>query len=368
MGVKVVHVVEKYSSSDTLLEKEYVSNSEGLSVTQKQSDGLAFEVVRILKNAPSSMSLEWKMRNDRAQPFGTKQETRDYRYSPPPPGYLPPGYPPSRREASRHLRIHSRSIINALQSVVNYYPYRAVVGDPVEIYEPFAILVHHWDELKSFREKFNPAKVVDDTTNCVLNDTYEDLGHLLDFLEADMGEKVRIEQARWALPNPKASFEMLWLLLKPGTDVYYSNGDGTRSAAVVSYVSILGDTEQDRKYCVKFWQMQGVESNIQPYEYQRMYLRFHGEKPISDLHIFPTQYLGDNGEFSQRLVEQGGLYCNLLTKKCMYFDGKGHSIPGVKQWEPGEPFRRSTPSRTVGTSQPIKIYTDSRKSTEAMLC
>lgn len=342
-GTKVVHVVEKYSSDDTLLETEYVSKLEELSTTQKQPGGPAFEVVRTVENTSSSMSLDWKARSARADPFGTIPGPDPYQHHPPPPIYG--GL--SRREAPRHLRIHSRSIVNALQSVVNYYPYRAVVGDPVEIYEPFAILVHHWDELKSFREQFNPANVTEDTTNCELNDTYEDLGHLLSFLEDDMGEKVRTEQARWAQEVPKASFEMLWLLLKPGTDVYYDSGDGTKSAAVISYVSVSGANEQDRKYCVKFWQMHGAGFNVRPYEHQRTYLRFHGEKAISDLHIFPKQYLDDGGQLSQRLLDQGRLYCSLLEKKCMYFDGKGEAIPGPVEWPPGDQMRRPIPARTV---------------------
>jgi hypothetical protein len=342
-------VVEQRSANNTLLSVKYVSKPESLSVAKELPEGPAFEVVQTVEANSSTMGMEWRARSARADPFGVVTEPVPNNLLP-----LPPIQYPSPREAKRHLRIHSRSIVNALQSVVNYYPYRAVVGDPVEIYEPFAILVHHWDELKSFREQFNPAKVTEDTAKCDLNDTYEDLGLLLDFLEGDMGGKVRTEQARWAQSIPKASFEMLWLLLKPGTDVYFDNGDGTRSAAVVSYVSIVGDTEQQRKYCVKFWQMHGVGFNVQPYEYQRTYLRFHGEKPISDLYIFPTQYLSNNKELNQSLTEQGHLYCSLLQKRCMYFDGQGETIPGLqKHGNKVEQTKRAIPSRTVSTVLPI---------------
>jgi hypothetical protein len=221
----------------------------------------------------------------------------------------------------------------------------------LEIYEPFAILVHHWDELRSFREQFNPTSATADATDCSLNDTYEDLGYLLEFLETEMGETVRTEQARWAQPVPKASFEMLWLLLKPGTDVYFDNGDGTKSAAVISHVSTFGDTKQQQKYSVKYWQMHGVGFNVKPYEFQQTYLRFHGEKPIVDLPVFPKQYHDDHGQLNQNLIAQGEKYCSLLKIKCMYFDGKGEAIPG--QSKPPGPMRPKIASRAVSIVPPV---------------
>lgn len=56
--------------------------------------------------------------------------------------------PPSvQRRGRSFIRIYSRSIINALQSVVNYYPGQDLVSMPVDIRWPYAILIHHWDEL-----------------------------------------------------------------------------------------------------------------------------------------------------------------------------------------------------------------------------
>lgn len=123
----------------------------------------------------------------------------------------------------QYIRIYSHAVLNALQAVINYYPGHAIVGDHVELYEPYAILVHHWDDLKDYRDKFSPDVLAQDESakECALTDTYEHLGYLLNFLEEIWGDKVRREQQRWAQPVPMATYEMLWLLLRPGTDVYF---------------------------------------------------------------------------------------------------------------------------------------------------
>ena len=52
----------------------------------------------------------------------------------------------------KHLNLYSTSIINALRSVVKYYPSQDLSGNPVKIHYPYAVLVHHYDELSVFRD------------------------------------------------------------------------------------------------------------------------------------------------------------------------------------------------------------------------
>lgn len=228
----------------------------------------------------------------------------------------------------QYIRIYSHAIINALQSVVNYYPYRSVVGDPVDINEPYPILVHHWEQLEEFRQCFNPRILTENTDDCVVNDTYEHLGYLLEFLENRMGEKVRKERERWAQPVPKASFEMLWLLLRPGIDVYFDeDGNGSREPWIVADVtfSVLNQSWPD--YNIRMWNLNSDEDTIRPDEQNFVVSRFHGEKPINELDVFPCEYLEGHAEWKRKMVERGKSFFKLRQKKCMYFDGEGDSLP-----------------------------------------
>ncbi|KAJ4362286.1 hypothetical protein N0V83_010379 [Neocucurbitaria cava] len=194
-------------------------------------------------------------------------------------------------------------------SVVNYYPNYDIVAQPTELYEPYPILVHHWDEIIQFRERFNPSRVTEDTSDCGMNDTYEHLGLLLDFLEEKMGAKVREEQERWKQPIPKVSFEMIWLLLKPGIDVYeHLEEDGTKEPWIVSRVSFdIFDQSWDN-YTVDVWYLGHDATAILPKSAELKINRFHGEKPIQELNLFPCEYYNDHKIRRNDMIERGKLF------------------------------------------------------------
>jgi hypothetical protein len=229
------------------------------------------------------------------------------------------------------VRIHSPSVINALQSVVNYYPRHPVIGDPIDIYEPYPILVHHQAELEAFRERFSPEALQKDdeeTKDCVLKDTYEHLGYLLDFLNDCHGNKITLEKERWVQPVPKVSFDLLWLLLKPGTDVYCDSDNlGSREPYIVSHVYIAIYNKAVFEYTVRVWQLSGDEYYIHPKEREFTIRRFDGERAIHKLDVFPCEYLPNHAERKAALIERGKLFFKLRRKKCMYFDGECSTFP-----------------------------------------
>ena len=121
------------------------------------------------------------------------------------------------------MRIYSKSIINALQSVVQYYPSQDLTGDKVTIKYPYAILVHHEEELRAFRERCRQDASEE---HCAReNNAYEHLGVPLDYMEESAMPAVREEKER----NERGSetFEMRWVRRKPGTTLSSSIA-GTR--------------------------------------------------------------------------------------------------------------------------------------------
>jgi hypothetical protein len=263
------------------------------------------------------------------------KDTKKSEQAPTKPGKTAPteATPYVRWRGQQYVRIYSRAIVNALQSVVNYYPYGPIVGHPINIYEPYAILVHHWELLEKFRDNFHPDKTGTPHTDCKVADTYEHLGYLLDFMERNLRDKVNREYQRWKEPIPKVSYEMLWLLLTPGIDVYNDEDEnGVHEPWVVSKVSFGPSGILNKawdQYEISLWNLVGDEDSIQPCEKEFTIPRFHGEKPIRDLIIFPCNYLENHEQRKQKMIERGKSFFKLRQNRCMYYDGEGDAFPRV---------------------------------------
>lgn len=92
------------------------------------------------------------------------------------------------------IDIHSPSILNAVRSVVKYYPGQDLTGDPVKVKWPYAILAHHYDELSEFRAG---CAEMEATALCVRErDANEHVGVLLEFLDKEVMEQVNAEKER----------------------------------------------------------------------------------------------------------------------------------------------------------------------------
>jgi hypothetical protein len=55
-----------------------------------------------------------------------------------------------------------------------------LTGHPVDIFEPYAILVHHWYLLRELHARFSPETGGVAVIDCEVNDTYEHLNYILD--------------------------------------------------------------------------------------------------------------------------------------------------------------------------------------------
>lgn len=230
---------------------------------------------------------------------------------------------------SYHMHIYSQAIINALQSVVQYYPDQDLTGDTLVVRWPYPILVHHYKELAGFRDSC--ASKADSADLCVREkDAAEHLSLLLSFLDRHVIKDFAAEQERNA--RGFRTFEGLWLALKPGTSVLITTVESTDWQSYVVH-SISGGIFENppREWTVLYWKLKYNGTYLGRVEHRVEYSKFDGELDMRKHHKFvDMDTVGDEekeDEVTTTLRKYGEIYWNLLHKQCKYYKGKTKNFP-----------------------------------------
>lgn len=232
------------------------------------------------------------------------------------------------------LKINSPAIITALQSVIEYYPGYSFSEASNTITEPYAALIHHEEELKMYRDQFNPNSFNSKDELCHRNaNVYEHLGILQSVLFERSGTAVEAERQRHA--RGVATFEMLWLLFRPGTDIYYDDDeDGNYNAYVIKSVTggVLGGPP--KSLTISAWRMDydGLKIGRSLFTLdQRVY---DGEKAITSLTVIPCEFWKEESKEGEetkplklKLEERGKVFFKLAQRQCMDYHGTTYSWP-----------------------------------------
>jgi hypothetical protein len=218
-----------------------------------------------------------------------------------------------RELAQKELIIHSDHLIKALRSIVTYYPGQSLLGDTITIKEPLSILVHYRKELQEYREK------------CDDPETYHHIGVLLKYLEDNLGDKILEEDARYQKPTPVATFEMLWMLFKPGKDVYAEIDEQRGGFVVQSCASVTKDREYGRPMPLKvmMWYLDYNGIKVGRRSHEVTIAPFEGEREITSLKVIPAEFLDSKPELSPRkgLEDRGEKFYSMLNGKQMDYNG-----------------------------------------------
>lgn len=232
--------------------------------------------------------------------------------------------------------INADGVIHALRTVVGYYPDVPLSGDSVKIHEPYAIIVHHQRELEEYREHF--ASSAPHPQDCIgFNGVYDNLGFLLDYVEKKVGKAAREERERHNRETPVATHNMLWMLFKPGTDVYFDQDeDGDYNAFVVKGLAWGVQDGTASTYTMEFW---NIDCNSMYVGASTPKLKeippFIGERPIASLPAFPCRFLNkdvhkiSHEEKEKALQERGKMFYKLQQqpRRLVKFEGESLTYP-----------------------------------------
>jgi hypothetical protein len=183
---------------------------------------------------------------------------------------------------------------------------------------------------------------------------------LLNFIEENLGPRIRAEEERHKKDPPLCTFEYLWLLYKPGEEAYMVddfNSDKKR-AVVISKVFL----HRDIKYEIDSFNIKFDGRMIDSSKWWSDLYKFEGEREINWLLLYPTRFhqekleKQDNLPLRDKLIQNGKLYWKFCQQAYMEYSGKladrgpnskkfnGRVIIDVKAWNQFAPDKNSTPA------------------------
>lgn len=219
---------------------------------------------------------------------------------------------------SYFLRIYSSAIINALRSVVQYYPSQDLSGSTIDIKWPYPVLVHHYEALHEFKAKCD-AK--DPNELCTREkDASAHLTRLLSFVDENIMERVKAEQERFK--DGFNAFENLWIAYKPGDTVVSKGFDLKWRAVVVSSVTGGIYENSTAPWKVTGWFLEFDGKYLGRKKCEMFLAPFDGIKSWKGVRNFVRDQEHIEGEELEELVSYGEMYYGLLRRQCRHHKGR----------------------------------------------
>lgn len=248
------------------------------------------------------------------RPITAAFEGIDYRYD----GYASDEEDPvssGQRVVKPVMLIYSKHLINALKVAIKYYPFFNINAEKTCISSPYRVLYHHREELAAYRDNQPTAHSAEYAAT-----TAKHIDILLEFLEKNLGTNLRREEERRQLATPKATFELFWLLLKPGTVVYAKRYD-IWSPFVISSVNTGENVGQiSDLYRVNCWFLESNGAMVTRHMESFIVRPWLGEQAISSLPVIPEAYwvedfAAQGGKpMRQYQIDLGRVYWELLQR------------------------------------------------------
>lgn len=248
---------------------------------------------------------------------------------------------PYDRLGKTRLKINSPFLLNVVRSVITYSsetPEDHKEGLTRGIFEhPYSDLYLNLEAIQGYRSPTNDLRKHHSSSFNAKFDEHMDL--LSQYLEGKRGVSIETAKSMWARPKPATSFALLWLLFKPGSDVYVRENNGSLNAYVVDWVKGGATVKDGRKtnspYHVKLWHLVLGTSIIEPWCRTITIDIFDNDREISSLPVLPVRFLDDvdGGATRKRLIERGQKYFK-YSKRPAFLQYSGNGLKAGKSVSP----------------------------------
>ncbi|KAK7413655.1 hypothetical protein QQX98_007437 [Neonectria punicea] len=245
-----------------------------------------------------------------------------------------------------YINILSPAVAEALRCVVDFFPGIHLSESIIRVFEPYSIFVFFEKQLTEYRERLDKAAETDPLT-CANRWASK---HLSFKALSRSGSRQK----------GYATFDMLWLLYRPGADMYFDCWNiNEHEPFVMTGVEFTYINDAAEFYNVRLWNMDADFGRVGPSPWEFKVHRFAGEKKIVDLLAFPCDYIhfseDVDGEslpsIKKHLINRGKKWYSLKREiRPHHFDGFTTTFP-----------RRSVNDLAIVDSRPSPRHPEERK-------
>lgn len=253
------------------------------------------------------------------------------------------------RVSRPRIIIKSSLVLGTLNRLIGYYPsfqnpppvpkaagidpeYPEIMTYEYPIYEPYAVLMHHFSDIRSFvdtntdeesRLLNRAAGTSHDKELLQLEKSH--MRHVLDFLRPLHTASVLQCESYLSEPSPRISFDMLWYLYRPGIDVYMRVGDIMESWVVTSVQSNLNyeafpgwnaTTYELRYWNLVLWCLDTDGTRISRKSNKHAIFAYSGLCEVIGLEVCPATIwdASDGGERRQDILKRSRVHVKALNQ------------------------------------------------------
>ncbi|KAL9027204.1 MAG: hypothetical protein Q9196_004243 [Gyalolechia fulgens] len=228
---------------------------------------------------------------------------------------------------------------DVMKSIIRYDPSQLFTGDEICIEWPWKILMHYRKEIVNLRDTLKHSLRDGQATVCTVprpdydaaaQKKVESIDLVLNYIQDDY-EQVVAPELRNHSTLRVAEFAKLWLLFRPGEEVFATVNGKLAAFIVLSYryheAGQFATTNAPiKQFIVHVWNLRFVAGLLVRHMSQIAIDTYEGTRLIETLPVYPCEYAGSTGPTSrsrQKLIEKGKRYFSIISQRHAYMEHKG---------------------------------------------
>ena len=225
--------------------------------------------------------------------------------------------------------IYDSVFLEIMKSLIKYYPSGNLTGDEIYIEYPWKMLMHYYKEIVSLRNELRDSEatsrdIYKTDRGLAKSKKVHSIDQILELIKGTYDTIVHPEIENHT-KSRVAEFGKLWLLFRPGEEVFATVHGKTAAFIVLAY----NDHEPGesatthapiKQFIVHVWNLRLVAGSLVRHMSKIAIDKYEGTRLIEKLPVYPCKY---EPKVRQKLIERGRRFFKMIQKPHAYMKYTG---------------------------------------------